>query len=238
MRRPRIAGLGLVLTCIGVLLSSCQRQVEPAETMRITMYDDGLACPGNCDAHVVFAPRHNGTRNAFQPPLERRSAPEDCTVHHTCMICLDETDESCFPAVYRGGGPPAGTFDFTPAFFAGRCDLSNLQARLAATCRDLYAAVMRLGFDRRTNCFNSPSDGDCAAILAEAARLKALDDPERLACLVEGEGAYNARQTDRTMQRSLGCNYERFGTEPGAGRSDSCSRSSARPWTSRPRDTA
>lgn len=181
MKAPRITGLGLVLTCMIVLQSSCQRQVESAETMQVTIYDDGLACPGNCDAHVVFAPRHNGTRNAFQPPLERRSAPEDCTVHLTCMICLDETDESCFPAVYRGGGPPAGTFDFTPAFFAAYCNLSDLQARLAATCRELHAAAMRLGYDRQTNCFNAPSDGDCVAILAEAARLKELDGRERLA---------------------------------------------------------
>lgn len=212
MSPPRIVGLGLMLTCVVVLLTSCQRQAELAEVMQVTMYDDGLACPGNCDAHVVFAPRHNGTRNAFQPPLARRSAPEDCTVHHTCMICLDERDESCFPVVYRGGGPPEGTFDFTPAFFSAYCRLSNLQAQLAAICRDLYAVVVRLGYDRRTNCFSSPTDGDCPAILAEAERLKTLDGPERLACLVEGEGNYNARQTDRTMQRSLGCNYERFGT--------------------------
>lgn len=208
----RHKGFGFLLICLLVLLSSCQRPTERAEIMRATMYDDGLACPGNCDAHVVFAPRHNGTRNAFRPPLANRSAPEVCAIGALCMVCFDDPDQSCFAALYRGGGPPEGTFDFTPAFFAANCGRSDLPARLAATCRDLESAVIRLGYDRRTNCFASPSDEGCTAILAEAERLKASDSPEREACLREGEGAYNARQTDRAMQRSLGCNYERFGT--------------------------
>ena len=210
--RPRLRHLWFVLTGLLVLLSSCQRQVEPAEIMRATMYDDGLACPGNCDAHVVFAPRHNGTRNAFRPPLASRSAPEDCSVGDLCMICFDESGSSCFSALYRGNGPHERTFDFTPAFFNATCDRPGLPSQFAAECRDLEAAVIRLGYDRRTNCFSSVSDDACAALLNEAERLKAADIPERDACLREGEYAYNARQADRTTQRSLACNYERFGT--------------------------
>lgn len=210
MSLARLTGLGLVLTGMLVLVSSCQRQPEPAEIMRATMYDDGLACPGDCDAHVVFAPRHNGTRNAFRRPLAGRSAPKDCIVGEFCMICFDEPDGSCLSVLYRGSGPPEGTFDFTPAFFDEYCDRPVLPARLATTCRELEIAVIRLGYDRHTNCFDLPSDENCAAILTEADRLKALDVSERLACLAEGEAAYNARQTDRAMQRALDCNYERF----------------------------
>lgn len=180
--------------------------------MRATLYDDGLACPGDCDAHVVFAPRHNGTRNAFRPPLADRSAAQDCAVGAQCMICFDKPDRSCFTALYRGNGPPEGIFDFTPAFFTAHCGRPDLPARFAAACRDLEAAVIRLGYDRRMNCFATPSDESCRVNLTAAERRKAVDIQERLACLAEGEGAYNARQTDPAMQRSLGCNYERFGT--------------------------
>ena len=60
-----------------------------AESMRATLYDDGLACPGGCDAHVVFAPQHNGTRNAFLPPLSERGAPKPCVAGSSCMICFE-----------------------------------------------------------------------------------------------------------------------------------------------------
>lgn len=204
--------LGLVLAGLLVLLSSCQRQGAPAESMRATMYDDGLACPGNCDPHVVFAPRHNGTRNAFRPPPASRSAPEECIDGEMCVICFDEPDASCLAAVYRGSGPLERTFDFTPAFFAGACGRPGIPPRLAAKCRELEAAVADRGYDRRINCLSFATDDACIALMAEAERLKAADSLERDACLQEGEQAYNARQTDRTPQRSLACNYERFGT--------------------------
>lgn len=212
LSRLRPETLGPVLLGALVLLSSCARQVETAEIMRATMYDDGLACPGGCDAHVVFAPRHNGTRNAFRPPMASRSAPGECTVGEHCMICFDELDGSCLSVLYRGGGPHEGTFDFTPAFFDEYCDRPDLPGRLAATCRVLESAVIRLGYDRRTDCFASPADEGCAEIVAESDRLKASDAVERLACLDQGEAAYNARQTDPATQRALDCNYERFGT--------------------------
>ncbi len=212
MQGYRFSAIGAGLTCLLALLASCQALVEPAEIMRATMYDDGLACPGDCDAHVVFAPRHNGTRNAFRPPLFRRSVAEDCVVGEICMICFDEPDTSCFTALYRGGGPAERTFDFTPAFFSETCDGPGLPPKFAETCRALEAAVIRLGYDRRASCFSSVSDERCRLVLAEAERLKAADSSERGACLSEGEQAYNARQKDRTRQRSLECNYERFGT--------------------------
>ena len=180
--------------------------------MRATLYDDGLACPGDCDAHVVFAPRHNGTRNAFRPPLEGRSTPQACIPGEDCMICFDEPASSCLPALYRGAGPAERTFDFTPAFFAAHCGRPDLPPQLAETCGALRTAVERLGYDRRVNCFDAPDDARCRPILAEARRLKEEDGVERAACLREGEQAYNARQPDRSRERSLGCNYERHGT--------------------------
>ncbi len=202
----------IVLASLLVTISWQEPQAEPAKIMRATIYDDGLACPGNCDAHVVFASRHNGTRNAFRPPLTNRAAPERCSIGKLCMICFDENDSSCFTALYRGNGPHEQAFDFTPAFFSSSCGKPVLPPQFAAKCRELEAEVHRLGYDQRVNCFSSASDRACAALLQEAERLKTEDAVEREACLREGQSTYNARQSDRKRQRSLECNYERFGT--------------------------
>lgn len=202
----------VLLAAVLVALSSQTVLAQPAETMRATLYDDGLACPGNCDAHVVFAPRHNGTRNAFRPPLGNRGDPEECVSGESCMICFGEADSSCLVVLYRGNGPGERTFDFTPAFFSETCGQAGLPEQLAATCRELDARVERLGYDERINCFESESDPACGSILQESARLKTADAVEREACLNEGQVAYNARQSDPVKQRSLGCNYEKSGT--------------------------
>jgi hypothetical protein len=180
--------------------------------MRATLYDDGLACPGNCDAHVVFAPSHNGTRNAFKPPLANRANPTPCAVGEMCMICFDDTDSSCLEVLYRGAGPHRGAFDFTPAFYSKSCALRDLPAALREECDGLQSEVRRLGYDRRTNCFATPSDPHCDGIIERAESQKASDTVEREACLRESENAYNARQTNTAKQRALNCNYERFGT--------------------------
>lgn len=38
---------------------------------KITVYPDGASGPGGCDAHVVFKPKYNGTRAAFNPASSR-----------------------------------------------------------------------------------------------------------------------------------------------------------------------
>jgi hypothetical protein len=183
-----------------------------AETMRPTMYDDGLACPGDCDAHVVFASRHNGTRNAFLPPLSARATPKACKVGEACMICFDDSDASCMEVLYRGAGPHERTFDFTPAFYTEACGRSGLPQALQNACAELQAAVRKRGYDQRVSCFNAPEHSTCSGLMTRANEEQEADRRERAACLAEGQTPYNARQTDRAKHRAHGCNYERFGT--------------------------
>ncbi|MDD5274589.1 MAG: hypothetical protein PHR16_00725 [Methylovulum sp.] len=37
-----------------LLLALMLPGASPAETVCLTIYNDGISCPGNCDAHVVF----------------------------------------------------------------------------------------------------------------------------------------------------------------------------------------
>jgi hypothetical protein len=183
-----------------------------AESMRATLYDDGLACPGGCDAHVVFAPQHNGTRNAFLPPLSERGAPKPCVAGSSCMICFDDSDASCMEVLYRGAGPHERTFDFTPAFYTEACARPGLPTPLLNACAELQSAVRKRGYNQRLNCFIEPDHAACSALMTQAKEEQGADRRERSACLAEGQNAYNARQPDRARHRSNGCNYERFGT--------------------------
>src|SRR5687767_13633577 len=183
-----------------------------AESMRATLYDDGLACPGGCDAHVVFAPQHNGTRNAFLPPLSERGAPKPCVAGSSCMICFDDSDASCMEVLYRGAGPHERTFDFTPDFYTETCDEPGIPKALQNACAEIKSAVQKHRYDQRVNCFLDPNDANCSALITQAKEEQEADRREREACLAEGQGAYNARQVDRTAQRANDCNYERFGT--------------------------
>lgn len=183
-----------------------------AGDMRATMYADGLACPGDCDAHVVFAAKHNGTRNAFAPPLDSRAAPKKCVRGSPCIICFDDSESSCMEALYRGNGPHADTFDFTPAFYVAECTRGDIPPQLAAKCRELDAAVRKSGYGDRVNCLATPGVAVCTAIVEKAQRQKREDAALRDACLRDGEVGFNARQSDSSKQRALGCNYEKIGT--------------------------
>ena len=204
----------ILLSVVWVIAGAASQPVSAAEAvqMRATMYSDGLACPGDCDAHVVFAQRHNGTPNAFRPPLASRSSPEPCLRGQICVICFDASSTSCLEVMYRGSGPHEFTFDFTPAFFQKTCGKGDIPAALANECRGLQAAVKRHAYDQRINCIAAPDETACAALMAEAERLRAADAFEREACLHEGEEAYNERQTEPARRRSLSCNYEKTGT--------------------------
>ena len=82
--------LGLVsFICVVAGAAWIRASAAEAQQMRATMHSDGLACPGNCDAHVVFAQRHNGTPNAFRPPLA------SCSVLN--LACAASPDHSSAP---------------------------------------------------------------------------------------------------------------------------------------------
>lgn len=178
-----------------------------ALSMTATIYDDGLACPGECDAHVVFAKTLNGAGNAFAPPASSRLTPQTCRRGDRCVICFGVKGDTCMEAVYRGGGPPKGRFDFTPAFYEANCGEADLPAALAAECGRLQTAISAGGYDRRLNCLAQPEADRCRALTAAAEGKRARDAVERERCLALGEPAYNAQQRDESLHRTLGCNY-------------------------------
>lgn len=200
----------LLLGYLSLTVIRSSTAAPPAVDMEPTVYDDGKACPNDCDTHVVFHGRHNGTRNAFDPSSER-TAPRRCTVGAPCKICFSEAASSCMLATYRGGGPPPRRFDFTPAFYEENCSKPDLPAVFAAQCRSAQRAIPE--FERLVNCVANPEHERCQTVIATAARRKAADDALYEECLRVGEAAFNRdHRNQRSMQRSLSCSYERFGT--------------------------
>jgi len=177
--------------------------------MRLTICDDGIACPAGCDAHFLMNSSDNGTRYAFRPDSSR-DAPKVCILNHECTICFGEGDHSCMSAKYRGGGPSKGTFDFTPAFYEAMCPRSDIPDALKRQCRALDQAVKALGYNARVNCFATPDHPNCRTVVAQAAAAQRDDTPKREKCLSLGEAAYNQQQTDAREQRVDGCNYSKL----------------------------
>lgn len=179
------------------------------DQMRLTFYDDGLACPNDCDAHVVFAPRHNGTRNAFAPPMSNRTraAANKCVNGQPCIICFDQSDSSCLETIYRGNGPPAGKFDVTPAFLEERCAVSTVPAPVRDLCRSLDRGARP--YATKINCIRNPATPVCADQMRAVEQSAAADRREHQQCLKLGVRRYNNGQADRMKHRSLnaGCGY-------------------------------
>jgi hypothetical protein len=172
------------------------------------MYDDGLSCPGGCDAHVVFSNSMNGTQFAHAPD----STPGHygkCTVGQTCLVCLEAGDNQCLPVVYRGGGPPVGTFDFTPRFYQQACPTAPAGTMLSAKCVELKAAAKAL--ESRVNCILEPTAPPCVAMMKAAAELRSLDQPKFQACRTQGQATYNKGKAPAD-KRSDECAYESVGT--------------------------
>lgn len=199
-----------LLTCFSY--HSAARFFAPVQTrnMKPTIYDDGKSCPGNCDAHVVFHLNHNGTGNAFLPSSSR-SNPRKCVPGGECRICFSREEASCMLALYRGGGPSPGRFDFTPAFYEENCPKSGLPAAFAAICRSAQPGINRL--KNQINCVADPEHANCRTLMTSAARRKAADDALYESCKNSGEAAFNRKYRNQPrMQRSNDCAYEKFGT--------------------------
>jgi len=178
----------------------------PALVFAPTIYGDGASCPGGCDAHVVFAPQHNGTRNAFAPPLANRTAPQRCVNGEPCMICFDDADASCIEALYRGAGPPAQRFDFTAAFFAERCSAPDLPIALQRKCASFSATAARyLGADG-IYCVAQPEHPLCAERIAAAEAERQADRAPYEACRAD-PAAFNASQPSTATRRAHQCTY-------------------------------
>lgn len=179
-----------------------------AQTVRLTIYDDGFSCPANCDAHAVFHPSLNGTEFAhgpasLEPPYAR------CDNGDRYRICLEAGTRQCLEAVYRGGGPSPMTFDFTPAFYSAACSTTPEQPLLADKCDELRRAARSL--DGRVNCIATPEHDSCGAMIGDAEDRHARDRVEYDRCPALGEARYN-RDKPIAQQRSLRCAYEKRGT--------------------------
>jgi hypothetical protein len=176
--------------------------------VRLTIYDDGLSCPGNCDAHVVFHSTLNGTQYAHNPAS--KSVPfEKCVTGQLCNICFASDLKQCMKVMYRGGGPTKMTFDFTPNFYAENCPASDSHPLLQKKCKKLRSAEQALS--GRTNCIKNPSDHRCSQLIKVAIAAEVADEPLYKSCLAKGERQFNATQP-KDKQRSLGCAYEKHGT--------------------------
>jgi|HubBroStandDraft_1064217.scaffolds.fasta_scaffold367741_2 hypothetical protein len=177
-----------------------------ARDMMLTIYDDGLSCPGDCDAHVVLNESDNGTRQAFKPDSSR-SSPSKCVAGQQCIICFSDADNSCMSALYRGGGPAKGRFDFTPAFYDANCSRNDIPAALVSQCRTLDRAASKLGYASAINCFETPENPKCATVVARGKAAQEADAPKRAMCLSMGEAAFNRSQTDPKERRTNACDY-------------------------------
>ncbi len=179
-----------------------------AETVRLTIYDDGLSCPAGCDAHVVFHPMMNGTEFAHSP--SNPALPyEKCSVGQKCTLCLESGAKQCLDAVYRGGGPTFKTFDFTPRFYQTACASIPEQPALAKKCDELKSAAVAL--TGRKNCIAEPETTGCKDIISEATSAQKTDRVEYQSCKSITEKKYNISKSP-DKQRSLGCAYEANGT--------------------------
>lgn len=193
-----------ILSMLLLVASNCY--AADAKKIKLTIYDDGVSCPANCDAHVVINPADNGTKNAYLPS-SKRTSPKKCISGESCTICFDKADDSCMNVIYRGGGPPAGTFDFTPRFYDEKCSSDKIPAALTSQCNSLDSAAKKAGYNDRVNCFEKPDDPKCTDVLKTAEELQKADVPKRDQCLKVGEKSYNKAQTDKSERRSNNCNY-------------------------------
>lgn len=179
-----------------------------AEEIRLTLYDDGRACPGNCGYHVVFHTNMNGTqyahlRGGHSPPFET------CTSGNLCEICLESDLRQCMEVMYRGAGPSNMTFDFTPNFYAEKCPGIESYPKLQAKCKELNAGEKTL--IGRINCIKNPDAAQCSGLISEARAARELDKAAYNACISQGERKFNASRP-KEKQRSLGCAYEKYRT--------------------------
>jgi hypothetical protein len=182
-----------------------------AATFKATIYSDGLSCPANCDAHVVFHNSANGTRNAFLPSSSP-AAPKKCVAGQECRICFSDKPDSCMTVMYRKAGPDKGRFDFTAAFYEENCGKSGLPAELTAVCASFGKAYAEFTKDS-VYCLETPTHPSCSDLLAKANSLRAADEPFWQECRTLGEAAFNKKHAATpARQRSNDCAYEKQGT--------------------------
>ena len=192
-----------------IALSCCAMAFNAsAETVHLTVYDDGRSCPGDCDAHVVFHSSMNGTEFAHAPTTSAQAYGK-CVVGQVCRICIESGKKQCLETKYRGSGPPPMTFDLTPKFYQSACSQSPRPSSLAAKCKEIGLAAATL--EKRRNCILESGHPLCSDLMRLAVATRAKDLPAYELCMAEGEKEYN-KPRPLSERRSLGCAYEAKGT--------------------------
>jgi hypothetical protein len=161
--------------------------------LQATCYDDGDACPGGCDAHVVANTATNGSARMHAPD----SAPgawQDCRNGQDCEVCFGSDPADCMTVTFRGTGPDAGRADFTAAFWAELCAVRDLPQALSGECDRIRTASAALG---AVSCLAQPDAPGCTGRVAtatqrDAARQAVADCLARQAgswrCYYQGPG--------------------------------------------------
>jgi hypothetical protein len=204
-----LRGLPAALLILVILIYTINGLAH-AHEIDLTIYDDGRSCPGNCDAHVVLNAAENGTAHAFKPGSSP-TVPERCKSGELCRICFSHDAASCMTTMYRGGGPPAGKFDFTPAFYDRHCTSEeSIPFALRKQCNALEAQVRLRGYDTRINCIADPARLECADRMSEALAMQEADVKEYELCRELGQDTYNRRQGDDSTRRMHSCAYSKL----------------------------
>lgn len=200
-RRFIIGVLMRAFVLVVCLILSSFACVAQAETIRLTVYDDGRSCPGDCDAHVVFDDALNRSDFAHLPGTQKG----ECIKGQKCEICIESGRKQCLEVTYRGRGPTKKTFDLTPAFFRDACATPPTQPALGAKCKELKKDGQAL--EGRVNCIANPGHAKCVEMIAHAKAARDLDEPKYEQCVRVGEEKYNQGKS-KSEQRANTCTYE------------------------------
>lgn len=155
--------------------------------LQATCYDDGDACPGGCDPHVVANPQTNGTARLHAPGS---SAPHwaKCRNGAACEVCFgDEPVPGCLDVTFRGSGPDPGRADFTASWWASTCQGDDLPTTLASECRRIRSGAGLL--EGKVSCLANPAAPGCAGV-APVAETVAAARAEVRACLESTNGSW------------------------------------------------
>lgn len=190
---------------IPILLSILLISFRSYAEFKVTVYDDGLACPKNCDAHVVFSAVHNGTKHAFLPTSNYEN-PKKCVLDDVCTICFSSDEKSCIDSMYRGNGPHKKRFDFTLNFFKKVCSDNDLPKQIHKKCIELKRNSVFLS--NKLNCFLNKASIYCQEIMMKAKNRKALDVPLYEECKLIGANKFNKKHNSE-MHRTSDCAYSK-----------------------------
>jgi hypothetical protein len=180
------------------------RDLEHAAPLRPTCYDDGAACPGSCDAHVVAKEIENGTARLHAPGASAANWTK-CARNADCEVCLDGEPEHCFRVMFRGHGPESGRADFTATFWSGVCATEPASPTLAGECRRIRSGAAR--FATRKSCLAEPNRTACVGVVPDEAAVR------------EAHRAIEAcEEKKRRLHSNVDCNYQGPGgrLSPGA----------------------